>query len=61
MPLVHPCSRPGCSILTMGAYCVDHEGAAPHESARHPLAVAALAAAVAALLAAFLARARVPL
>jgi hypothetical protein len=25
MPLVHPCSRPGCRVLTMGEFCVQHE------------------------------------
>lgn len=25
MPMVHPCARPGCEMLTMGELCVDHE------------------------------------
>ncbi len=25
MPLVHQCADPGCPVLTMGAYCTDHE------------------------------------
>jgi hypothetical protein len=25
MPLVHPCAREGCSTLTMGELCLDHE------------------------------------
>lgn len=25
MPLVHPCSRQGCNVLTMGEFCVQHE------------------------------------
>jgi hypothetical protein len=25
MPLVHPCSQPGCSTLTIGALCLEHE------------------------------------
>jgi hypothetical protein len=28
MPLVRPCSEPGCSTLTMGDRCVEHELAA---------------------------------
>jgi hypothetical protein len=26
VPLVHPCSRPGCETLTMGVLCLEHEG-----------------------------------
>jgi hypothetical protein len=25
MSLVRPCSRPGCKVLTMGQFCVQHE------------------------------------
>ena len=25
MSLVHPCSRPGCRVLTMGEFCIQHE------------------------------------
>jgi hypothetical protein len=25
VPLVHPCSRPGCETLTMGVLCLEHE------------------------------------
>src|SRR6266702_4581815 len=25
MPLVHPCSEPGCSTLTIGDLCLEHE------------------------------------
>ena len=25
MPLVHPCGRKGCGVLTMGEYCIEHE------------------------------------
>jgi hypothetical protein len=25
MPLVHPCREPGCSTLTMGDRCLEHE------------------------------------
>lgn len=28
MPLVQPCRSPGCSTLTMGELCVEHEPAA---------------------------------
>lgn len=64
MPLVHACSAPGCSTITMGRYCIEHE-ARPAGSIEEPrprrFAVAALAAAFAGLAAAALtlARARV--
>jgi hypothetical protein len=46
----------------MGAYCIDHEDEpAVAPARRHPLAFAALAAAFAGVLAAFLARARLSL
>jgi hypothetical protein len=25
MPVVHACEKPGCVILTMGQFCVEHE------------------------------------
>jgi hypothetical protein len=25
MPLVHPCNRQGCRVLTMGEFCIQHE------------------------------------
>jgi hypothetical protein len=25
MPLVHPCRRQGCRVLTMGEFCIHHE------------------------------------
>ena len=25
MPMIHECLEPGCPVLTMGEYCVDHE------------------------------------
>lgn len=28
MPLVHECAEEGCSVLTMGLYCLEHEQAA---------------------------------
>jgi hypothetical protein len=59
MPLVQPCSEPGCSTLTMGALCFEHEQLARKRLARRivafskrfrapavALAVAALAALV---------------
>lgn len=27
MPIVHSCQAPGCVVLTMGDYCIDHEQA----------------------------------
>jgi hypothetical protein len=62
VPLVHPCSEPGCVTLTMGEHCLAHELArvAPVERSRR-LASAALVAALAAFAAAFVARARLPL
>lgn len=62
MPIVSPCSAPGCSTLTIGEYCLAHEH--PPEAAQRPgrgVALAALAAALAGLVAAFLARARLSL
>jgi hypothetical protein len=36
VPMVHPCARPGCEMLTMGDYCVEHEqGVAAHRRLRH--------------------------
>jgi hypothetical protein len=31
MPLVHPCKRQGCRVLTMGEFCIHHES--PHRDA----------------------------
>ena len=25
MPLVHECADPGCHVVTMGVFCIDHE------------------------------------
>jgi hypothetical protein len=25
VPMVHPCSHPGCETLTMGSLCLEHE------------------------------------
>lgn len=33
MPIVHECSEPGCEILTMGEYCVEHEPVAAADDA----------------------------
>ena len=48
MPMVHPCARPGCEMLTMGDYCVDHEEErlAPHLQVRRALPRLATATAV---------------
>lgn len=58
MPLVHACSSPGCSTLTMGSLCLEHEREARGGEPRRArlLAVAAAAAAVAGFAAAFAAR-----
>lgn len=59
VPLVHPCSEPGCATLTMGPRCLAHEltGDTPVGRSRR-VASAALLAALAGFAAAFLARAR---
>ena len=55
MPLVHPCSEPGCSTLTMGDLCFEHEQLAKERLAKRMLALSkrfrapAVALAVAAL------------
>lgn len=58
MPLVQQCSHAGCSTLTMGAYCIEHESAAdaPAPPSRRVAALAGLV--VAGLAAALLARVR---
>jgi len=59
MPLVQPCDAPGCSTLTMGDLCLEHEQLARERLAKRMLAlskrlrapaVALAVAAVAALL-----------
>ena len=55
MPLVHECTRPGCSTLTMGSLCLEHEAPAEPEERR---GVPFVALALAGLVAGFLARAR---
>ena len=62
--MVHPCSAPECSTLTMGVFCVEHEAAAAVDAptARsRTVAFAALVGASAGFLAAFVARARLSL
>jgi hypothetical protein len=63
VPIVHPCSSPECSTLTMGRFCLEHEalaaGSAPARS--RTVAFAALVVATAGFVAAFAARARLPL
>jgi hypothetical protein len=39
MPLVHPCSEPGCSTLTMGDLCLEHDQLAQKRLARRVLAL----------------------
>lgn len=64
MPIVHPCSAAGCTTLTMGELCLEHEhvAAAPAEAAaRGSVARAALIGLAAGLAAALLARVRIAL
>jgi hypothetical protein len=59
VPIVHPCAADGCTTLTMGDLCLEHEAAAePEAEPRRPrgVAVAALVGAVAGVLAAVAAR-----
>jgi hypothetical protein len=62
MPIIRPCSDPGCATLTMGELCLAHEHArlAEQPLRRRAIPYVALVAAAAGLLAAFAARARVP-
>jgi hypothetical protein len=39
MPLVQPCSEPGCSTLTMGDLCLEHEQIARERLAKRMLAL----------------------
>ena len=39
MPLVQPCSEPGCSTLTMGDLCLQHEQLAQERLAKRMLAL----------------------
>jgi hypothetical protein len=62
MPIVHPCSAAGCSTLTMGELCLEHELSALTGAGREGRGAVARAAAiglVAGLAAALLARARI--
>lgn len=61
MPLVQECSHAGCSTLTMGPYCIEHEPAAAGRPAPPSRRLAALTGlALAGLAAALLARVRLP-
>ena len=59
MPIVHPCSAAGCSTLTMGNLCLEHERVVVAEPSKRSVARAALIGVAAGLAAALLARARV--
>jgi len=64
MPIVHACSATGCTTLTMGELCLEHEqvAATPAEApGRGSVARAALIGLAAGLAAALLARARIAL
>jgi hypothetical protein len=39
MPLVHPCSEPGCSTLTIGDLCLEHEQRAQERLTRRMVAL----------------------
>jgi hypothetical protein len=39
MPLVHPCSEPGCSTLTMGDLCLEHDQLAQERLAKRMVAL----------------------
>src|SRR5438876_7784059 len=39
MPLVQPCSEPGCSTLTIGDLCLEHEQLAQERLAQRMLAL----------------------
>jgi len=41
MPILHTCSYPGCTLLTFGPYCIDHEAVAPTPSTAARVTVAA--------------------
>src|SRR5882724_7670510 len=40
MPLVHPCSEPGCSTLTIGDLCLEHEQLAEERLTKRIVALA---------------------
>jgi len=40
MPLVHPCSDPGCSTLTIGDLCLEHERRAQERLTKRVVALA---------------------
>ena len=37
MPLLHQCAAPDCDVVTMGAFCIDHERKALASSRDHAL------------------------
>ena len=43
MPLVHECAAPDCHVVTMGAFCIDHEreAVAPADILLDPISNAA--------------------
>jgi hypothetical protein len=41
MPVVHACEEPGCVILTMGQFCVEHERVEALTTALHAQAASA--------------------
>jgi hypothetical protein len=64
MPIVHPCSAAGCTTLTMGELCLEHEHVAATtvgSQGRGSVARAAAIGLAAGLAAALLARARITL
>jgi hypothetical protein len=40
MPVVQPCSEPGCSTLTIGDLCLEHEQLAQERLAKRMVALA---------------------
>lgn len=44
MSMLHECAREGCEVLTMGEFCVNHEGADSSELTAALTAAAAAAA-----------------
>lgn len=36
MPVVHPCTRPGCATLTIGAFCLEHNEFTTKQSVHRP-------------------------
>ena len=62
MPIVHPCTAAGCSTLTMGGLCLEHEQAAALEPApKRTVVRAALIGVAAGVAAGLLARVKIAL